>query len=275
MAELTLLLGVVVGTVLGLTGAGGSVLAVPLLMAGLGWSLPQTAPVALLAVCVAAAFGTLAAWDVTFVRYRAAVLMAIAAWITAPLGLKAAAMVPVPMLTALFAAVVAAVALRMMWQVWRAPGETAVGWATVGEAARETRIALNEQGRIVWTPLAFALVGTIGGVTGLLAGLLGIGGGFVVVPALRALSPLSMHAAVATSLLVIALSSAGTVTAAVLQGAALPWIVALPFVAGALLGMLAGRKLAPRIAGPRLQQGFSILMLLVALGLAADVVGLL
>ena len=45
-------LGVLVGLVLGLTGAGGSIFAVPLLMWGLEWTLPQAAPVALLAVCI-------------------------------------------------------------------------------------------------------------------------------------------------------------------------------------------------------------------------------
>ena len=56
---MALLLGLIVGAVLGLTGAGGSILAVPLLMAGLGWSLSQAAPVALLAVCAAATFGSI------------------------------------------------------------------------------------------------------------------------------------------------------------------------------------------------------------------------
>ena len=51
--------------------------------------------------------------------------------------------------------------------------------------------------------------------------------------------------------------------------AAIPWLDALPFVLGALAGMLAGRRLAPRIGGPRLQQGFSLVMLLVALGMGA------
>jgi uncharacterized membrane protein YfcA len=77
-----------------------------------------------------------------------------------------------------------------------------------------------------------------------------------------------MHSAVATSLMAIALISAGTVTAALLQGRTMPWMVALPFVIGALAGMLAGRKLAPHIAGPRLQQAFAVGMLGVAVALA-------
>ncbi|MGH8454857.1 MAG: TSUP family transporter [Nevskiales bacterium] len=81
-------LGLIVGLVLGLTGAGGSIIAVPLLMWGLDWTLLQAAPVALIAVTTASSFGTVVAWDVTYIRYRAALLMALASlttWNPAPI----------------------------------------------------------------------------------------------------------------------------------------------------------------------------------------------
>lgn len=269
-------LGVFVGLVLGLTGAGGSILAVPLLMVALGWTLPQAAPVALLAVCAAATFGTVTAWDVTHVRYRAALLMALAAVVTAPLGLAAAQAWPLPLLTGLFTVVIAFVAVRMLVQARRRPDEARVVRAAVAgdELAAQGRwVRLNERGRIVWTAAAVATVATIGAVTGFAAGLLGVGGGFIIVPGLRAASELSMHSAIATSLMAIALISAIAVGGAWLQGANLHWAQALPFVAGALGGMLAGRRFAPRVAGPRLQQGFAGLMLLVAAGMGAGALG--
>ena len=110
------MLGLVVGLVLGLTGAGGSIFAVPLLMWGLGWSLPEAVPVALIAVCIAAGFGTLVSWDVTLVRYRAAMLMALASWLFAPLGLRLAGWLPAMWLTLAFAAVLIIVATRMLRQ---------------------------------------------------------------------------------------------------------------------------------------------------------------
>jgi uncharacterized membrane protein YfcA len=265
------LLGILVGLVLGLTGAGGSILASPLLIAGLGWSLPQTEPVALLAVCAAATFGTIVAWDVTYVRYRAATLIAVAGFFTAPLGVKAAWVLPVPTLTLLFAGVMVLVGGRMALQAWRAPAEAGIVRATVAgdtlHAQGRNWIALNERGRVIWNAHTFATLATIGAMTGFIAGLLGVGGGFVIVPSLRYTSRLSMHSVVATSLLAIALTSAGAVIATLAQGYAIPWHVTLPFVAGSLAGMLAGRKLAPRIAGPRLQQAFAALMLAVAAGL--------
>jgi len=113
---LTIALGLVVGLVLGLTGAGGSIFAVPLLMWGMGWTLPQAAPVALLAVSAAAAFGTVAAWDVRLIRYRAALLMALFAWLLAPFGLRWAQLLQTQTLSLLFAAVLLIVAARMLLQ---------------------------------------------------------------------------------------------------------------------------------------------------------------
>jgi len=268
--------GIVVGLVLGLTGAGGSIVAVPLLMVGLGWTLPQAAPIALIAVCASATFGTIAAWDVTYVRYRAALLMALGAVVTAPLGLEAARAWPLPVVTGLFAGVLVLVAMRMILQAWRAPAEAAVVRASVaGDAlpAHGGWVGLNAQGRIVWTTLAVATIAAIGAFTGFAAGLLGVGGGFVIVPALRAASGLSMHSVVATSLMAIALISGVTVAGAWVQGVDLHWPQAVPFALGGLGGMLAGRRLAPRIAGPRLQLAFAVLVLAVAAGLAAHAAG--
>jgi uncharacterized membrane protein YfcA len=276
---MTLALGLIVGAVLGLTGAGGSILAVPLLMLGLGWTLPQAAPVALLAVCAASTFGTVVAWDVTHVRYRAALLMGLVAVVTAPLGIKAAGVLPLPLLTFLFAVVLALVGVRMLRQALQAPGEAAIVRATVSgdgaTASSDDWIHVNDKGRIVWGPRTAAAVGAIGGMTGFIAGLLGVGGGFVIVPALRAGSGLSMHSCIATSLMAIALISAIAVAGAVVQGVTIEWMAAWPFVLGALAGMLAGRRVAPRVAGPRLQQGFAVVMLVVAAGLAIHAAGLL
>lgn len=264
-------LGIVTGLVLGLTGAGGSVFAVPLLMAGLGWSLPQAAPVALLAVCAASAFGTMVAWDVTYVRYRAAMLMAGIGLLTAPLGLHAAGVLPPSALVLLFAAVLLIVAARMAWHARQHPDEAAVVRATVaGDGPQDGGPLCGlhaNTGRLIWTRPCTALLSGIGAATGFLSGLIGVGGGFVIVPSLRAGTPLSMHSAVATSLLAICLTSAATLAVSIAMGHVMPWAIALPFVLGALAGMLGGRRLAPRVAGPALQQGFAAAMVVVAAGM--------
>ena len=270
-------LGIVVGLVLGLTGAGGSALAVPLLMIGLGWTLTQAAPVALIAVCAAATFGTVVAWDVTYIRYRAAVLMSAVGFATAPLGLKAGLALPGPLLTLLFSGLLLVVAVRMIIQARRHPDETQVVNATAtgdGAPAGGPICRTNpDTGRLLWTGRCAVVISGIGAVAGFLAGLLGVGGGFAIVPALRSATAVSMHSAVATSLMTIALTSAGAVVATLAIGRPLPWMVAIPVVLGSLVGMLAGRKVASRIVGPALQQGFAVLMLVAACVLALRAAG--
>ncbi|WP_428310355.1 sulfite exporter TauE/SafE family protein [Hydrocarboniphaga sp.] len=265
---MSIAIGIVVGLVLGLTGAGGSVFAVPLLMFGMHWSLPQAAPVALIAVCAAAAFGTVTAWDVSYVRYRAATLMSALGLVTAPLGLVAASAMPGGMLAGLFAAALVIISVRMLLQAQQHPEETQVVRASVagdGAPAGGPICRIHPgSGRLLWTRACALTISAIGAATGFLSGLLGVGGGFVIVPSLRATTALSVHSAVATSLMSIALTSAGTVLVSLLMGRPMLWAAALPFVAGALAGMFAGRSIAPRIAGPRLQQGFAVMMLAAA-----------
>ena len=274
-----ILLGAVVGVILGLTGAGGSVLAVPLLMVGYGWTLARAAPVALIAVAASAMLGTCMAWRHSYVRYRAATVMGLCGWVSAPLGLRAAHHLPERTLIGLFAAVMIIVALRMLRQAVRRPAEAQVMRASVageGPPATGHLIKLNyDTGRLIWTPLTAVVIGSVGLVTGFLSGLLGIGGGFVIVPAVRVTTPLSIHSAVATSLMTIAIVSTGTVTAAALGGSGLPWAQALPFAGGALVGMGVGRWVTPRVSGARLEEAFAFMMLAVSGGLVTRAANLL
>lgn len=275
---MSLALGIVVGLILGLTGAGGSILAVPLLMIGLGWSITQAAPVALLAVSSAAALGTYIAWRKSYVRYRAALLISAMGIMVSPLGLLTADRLPRNTLTLVFSATLLIVAIRMIRQTIVAPDESTIVRATVSGDGSHTDgpiCQLKENGRILWTRPCTCLMSAIGVATGFLSGLLGVGGGFIVVPSLRASSALSMHSAVATSLMVIALTSAGTVISAIVQGRELPLMIALPFVIGSLLGMIGGGRLAPYIAGARLQRMFALLMIVIAAGLSARSLGML
>jgi uncharacterized membrane protein YfcA len=123
------------------------------------------------------------------------------------------------------------------------------------------------RGRLRWTlPCARALAFT-GLFSGLLSGLLGVGGGFVIVPALTRCTNLEMKSITATSLAVIAIVSMGSVTAAALNGT-LYWQTGVPFGAGAVLGLIGARQVAHRLAGPRLQQAFAIVGMFAALMLA-------
>jgi uncharacterized protein len=256
-------LGACVGATLALTGAGGAIIAVPLLMFGLQLSVIEAAPIGLLAVASSAMLGAFLGLRAGIVRYRAAGLIAAAGMLMTPAGLWAARHMPNTPLTVLFAGVLACVAVQMY--------RRASGSHGASSSAQFVPCRLDTAcGRLVWTLPCARVLAMWGAVAGFLSGLLGVGGGFVIVPALKRSTDLPMQTIVASSLGVIALVSMTGVVSSALQGH-MDWPIALPFAVGAVCAMLIGRAFARRMSGPRLQQGFAVIAGLIAFGLLARV----
>lgn len=260
-------LGFLSGTVLALTGAGGTIIAVPLLVFGLHFAIAEAAPIALLAVCLSSTVGAVIAHRQGKVRYRAAGFIAITGISTAPMGIWLAQKLPNAPLMVLFALVLCYVSVDMLRQSSMPHVEAAK--VTSDCPARVSAIPCQLEysgGRLMWTwPCARALAFS-GAITGFLSGLLGVGGGFVVVPALKKATNLPIHSILATSLAVIALVSAMGVMSATFIGG-INGYVAVPFAVGALIGMLIGRTFAHYLAGPRLQQAFAVVAMGVSVGM--------
>lgn len=264
---LGLLLGLLVGLVPALTGAGGAIIAVPLLMLVFDWPVSQAAPVALLAVGSAAAVGAAMGLRAKIVRYRAAALMAGVGSVMTPLGLWAAQQLPPALLTLIFAAVLVFVAQQQFRQALRQLG----GHTEHNRPQHAAPCRLSDAtGRFHWTAPCARSLALAGALTGFATGLLGVGGGFVMVPVLRRVTDLAMNSIVATALMVVALVSGSATVAAAVAGT-LDVAVGLPFALGAVAAMLAGRGLAKRISGPRLQQGFALVAAVVAGGMILKV----
>ena len=263
-----ILLGSLTGIVLALTGAGGAILAVPLLIFGLHLTVAEAAPIALLAVCLSAAIGALLGLLQKKVRYRAAAFIAITGAVAAPVGLWLAQILPNAPLTLLFAMVLMYVAFNIFRQRGNDNEQIETSAAHVF-----TRPCLldSPDGRLVWTWPCIRALAMSGLAAGSLSGLLGVGGGFVVVPALKKVTDIQVPAILATSLAVIALIAAIGVASATFMGG-MNWSIAIPFAGGAIAGMLLGRIFASLIAGPRLQQGFAVFAICVAIGMIAKVI---
>lgn len=259
---LAVILGAVIGLVLALTGAGGGVLAIPLLVFGLHLPVQQAAPVGLVAVGLAAALGAALGLKEGIVRYRAAALIGAAGMLVAPLGVWLAQHLPNRPLLGAFS-------LVLLYTAWRLLRKKRVNSGSVVRVPCQVSEADH---RIAWTlPCARALGGT-GLLSGLLSGLLGVGGGFVIVPALTRYTDLDVRSIQVTSLAVIALVSVSGVSAAALHGS-VPWLIALPFAGGAAAALLVGRLLASRIDSKRLQQAFAWFTILVAMLMLARALG--
>lgn len=261
---LALLIGVVVGLVLGLTGAGGSVLALPLLVTGLGLLPVQAAGVSLGVVALAAMVGTALQWRARQVVWPAVASVGVGAVLVAPFGQWMAGQLSSAVFLILFTGVVLVVSLRMWRQAGAAPAETRIVRAGVSPGEWVTPACTRSaSGRFEWRWPCVQRMALAGALTGFLSGLFGVGGGFVIVPALVLLMGLPMVQAVASSLAIISVVSLTGFAAYVWREPALPLVMA-PLWGGSLLGMLAGTLLAPRVAGPWLQRGFALLMLAAA-----------
>ena len=267
---ISLLCGVIVGFSLGLTGGGGSIFAVPLLVYGLALPAHQAVGVSLFAVGATALGGAIVRLWRREVDLRAALLFGVAGMLGAPLGAVMGAKLPPGGLLSGFAVLMLLVAARMWRQALRRPGETQVVRASVGAGAAPgsgPACRIDPAGGLILSSRCARVLALSGLLTGALSGLFGVGGGFLIVPALVLMASLSMQRAVATSLLVIAIISTSGGVAHLLAGHTLDWTITVLFVLGGLGGMLLGARLSRRLAGPTLQKLFAAAMIGVAVAM--------
>ncbi len=240
---LALVAGAVVGLSLGALGGGGSVLAVPALIYLLGFSPQQATTAGLVIVVVTSATALFAHARAGAVRWRLGVLFAAAGVVPAATAGLLTDRVPAAVLTGAFALLAALAAVLMLRQ-----------------RTREN------------TELRPARAAGVGAGLGALTGFLGVGGGFLTVPALVGVLAVPMSAAVGTSLLVITVNATAAFAARLGTLAAVDWALVGPFAATALLGAWDGKRLAVKVKAPVLQRLFAVALLVVAAVMAVDAV---
>jgi hypothetical protein len=248
---------------MGLTGAGGGILSVPLLVFVLHLPVAEAAPISLSAIALSAGIGALLGLKNKILRYKAAGFMAMFGLILSPMGLWASQRLPNAPLLILFGCTLFYVSIRLFRQAYK----EIHGISDFEGKAPPPCLLDSSRGKLAWNiPCARALMFS-GGLAGLLSGLLGVGGGFVIVPALKRYTDLPAQSIVATSLGVLAIISSGGVMFSAASGN-LDLALAAPFSFGALGGLLVGRAFGKKLSGPRLQQIFSIFTFAVAVSLA-------
>ena len=226
--------GGVIGFLLSLLGAGGSILLLPLLVSGAALPTREAVPLSLLVVMLLALANLGPYIRRGQFALRPALILGVPALAGSWLGGSwvKAGLIPEAVQLGVFSAA----ALVASWLLTR--GQSS------GSASKSRPALLAIQGILV----------------GLLTGIAGVGGGFAIVPALVLLAGLPMQLASGTSLLLIA------VNALVAFGALGHWPaqslpLMLPLLAGGAVGAVVGQQLAPHLSDRRLRQGFSILLI--------------
>lgn len=242
---ITLALGAVIGVLLGVLGGGGSILAVPGLVYVLSTPVEQAIPMSLIVIAVASAVGVLPKVLAGQVQWRLAGVFAASGVPAAFLGSAIGGHLPQAAILIGFAMVMVIAGARMQ----------------MDNADTGTACEIGDSG-INWRRCAPRSI-PAGLAVGLLTGLFGVGGGFLIVPALVLLLGVEMSIAVGTSLLVIVANSVAGAVAHLGDGS-IDWATTAAFVGTAVVGSLIAGHLGTRLDTRRLQHWFAYLVFAVA-----------
>ena len=286
--------GLMIGLSLGALGGGGSILTVPVLVYLLHQPPHAATAGSLLIVGITAAAGMIAHQRAGRVRLAPGTAFAVLGVVGAYAGTRLSASIRPGLLLSLFAGLMLVAAAAMLRRRRGAAGQHLPA-AGSPPAPREAAVpddpgasplrggaittTLDKPAVAVRAPTPSAAWQRPGGtaavrqglkiaaaatVVGLLTGFFGVGGGFVIVPALVLALGFEMPVAVGTSLLVIAINSAAALAARLGGHVYLDWPLLAVFTAAALAGALAGNSVASRVDASRLTAAFTVLLIAVA-----------
>ena len=240
MAVVGFALAALIGLSLGLLGGGGSILTVPVLVYVLGYEAKQAIVMSLVVVGITSLVGAVGHWRAGNVNLKSALIFGVITMIGSYLGARLAVLFSGGVQLTLLAVVMLTAAASM----FRAP------------QAEPASLTVPPPP----TKLPLITIGVVGLMVGVLTGIVGIGGGFLIVPALVLLGRVPVKEAIGTSLLVIAMNSAsgylgyiGTVT--------IPSSFLMGFTAVAVGGILVGTHLVRYVSAGVLKRSFAVFLL--------------
>ncbi|QDQ95367.1 sulfite exporter TauE/SafE family protein [Rhodococcus sp. WB9] len=248
-----LALGAIIGVLLGLLGGGGSILAVPALVFGLGLDLEQAIPISLLVIGVASLAGAVPKIREHQVNWRMAGVFAACGIPATFAGSAVGRLLPQSVVMVGFAAVMVVAGIRMLMD----RGDTGTA-CEVGDSGIDWRRCAPRS-----IPAGVAV--------GFLTGLFGVGGGFLIIPALVLMLGLDMSVAVGTSLIIIVANSAAGLISH-LSGASIDWAITAAFAGTAIAGSLIAGHFGTKVDTDRLQRWFAYLVFAVAAYVLIDTI---
>ncbi|MFI5232809.1 MAG: sulfite exporter TauE/SafE family protein [Gemmatimonadales bacterium] len=238
MITIGLVLALIIGLTLGLFGGGGSTLTVPIFVYVLGFDAKLAVAMSFPVVGATSFIGAVGHWRAGNIRLANALIFGLVTMTGAYGGARASRLLDGRTQLLILGAVMAVAAVMMMRSAQRDATE-----ATVPEAPSMALYA-------------------VGLAVGALTGAIGIGGGFLLVPALVGFGKVPMREAVGTSLLVISMNCVSGFAGQRLV-LAIPWLFVCTFSAVAIVGILAGARLGRFVPQRTLKRGFAVLLLVI------------
>jgi uncharacterized membrane protein YfcA len=231
-------LALLIGLSLGLLGGGGSILTVPVLHYVLGYPVKEAIPMSLVVVGLTSGFGAVSHWRAGTVHWRCALAFGPPAIVGAVLGAELGLQVDALVQLTVFAVVMLAAAISMLR----------------GRASATASPTRDDRRQL-------PIITLVGALVGVLTGFVGVGGGFLYVPALALFGGLTMKESIGTSLVLILLGcSAGLVRYS--GHFDLDWSAIALFTGIAFVGVAAGSRLVPSVPQQVLKRGFGVFLLI-------------
>ena len=256
---LTSPLGFLIGLSLGALGGGGSILAVPTLVYAAGQAPRHATTTSLVLVALTAVIGILPHWRAGRVRLAAGAIFGLAGIGGSLLGSHWNKAADPNVLLLAFSGLMLIAAYGMWRRVPNAPSPRDL--RSVGAAATSTGSPLEASSVHIDTSTVIKVM-VAGTIVGLLTGFFGVGGGFVIVPALVLALDFTMPEAIGTSLLVITINSVVALSTR-LQAGSIEWGTVIPFTIASLIGVVVGGRLASKHDSTSLQRWFVGLLVVV------------
>ncbi len=239
MAVVAVSLGGVIGVVQGILGAGGAILTLPVLVYVLGAPVPVATGTSIAVTCLNASVGALQAWRSRRALPRVSVVLGTGGILGTFAGAWMNHRTPEVVVLGLFGLIMLASATSM---VRRGPGSDAVAPPAV-----------------IFTPVFIAKVVSVGLGVGILTGLFGVGGGFLLVPALVTVLGVPMRMAAGTSMMAITLNSIWGLAAHTGLGG-IDWLLVGLLGGSGIAGVVVGGHVAGRLPERHLRRAFAALV---------------
>ncbi|MDQ6980511.1 MAG: sulfite exporter TauE/SafE family protein [Ghiorsea sp.] len=256
MMILGLISAVLMGMTLGVFGAGGSILTVPILVFLMGVSASEATAYSLFIVGVTAVFGAYTYYKQDLIQFKIGFVFAIPAFI----GVYSVRLFLMPALPEHIASIGSydlskdALVLIVFSLIM-----IMAAYAMI----KPSKVESTEQNKTLNFPLIAVEGLVVGGVTGFV----GAGGGFLIIPALVILAGLSMKQAVGTSLMIIAFKSLLGFVGDIQAGLMIDWTLLLQVVGLSIVGVFIGERIARKVDGNKLKPAFGYFVLVMGIGI--------
>jgi uncharacterized membrane protein YfcA len=250
LSLLQIISGLIVGLSLGLTGSGGSILAIPLLVYVLKVPVPEAIYISLLMVASIALFGAIRQHFSKSVDWKSAVLFSLMGMVIAPIVVHLSKSVDDNFRLMMFAGLMLFVSYRMISSGHQLPQEA--------------------QGQKSTSLLRSAKIATGGGAAGALSGFFGVGGGFIIVPLLTLIFKMPYRMAVGTSLACIFMISISAVSSAIISGTNINMPLFINFLIGGIIGIWSGSWLVDKLNNKHSKTIFAVLTVVMAVFMLID-----